>query len=112
MSKIWYDFLVEREEITLVLDKFSLDSEEKAELIDLIDQTLHHHTLNVILSHLPQSYHQDFISRFHKNPADGKLLSFVKTKVTVDIEVEIRKQAQRIKKEILSDIKKSHLKTR
>lgn len=107
MSKIWYDHLVVIEEITSHLDQFEVDPEEKQELIDLIDQTLHHHVLNVLLNHLPNEHHYEFIASFHTNPADEKLLDYIKSKVQVNIEEEVRKQATRIKKEILNEIKKS-----
>lgn len=110
MSKIWYDHLVLHEEITLELDRYEIDAEEKTELVNLVDQILHHHVLNVILSHLPQEHHSVFITGFHQNPGDHQLLDFVKSRVKVDIEAEIKKQADRIKTEILRDIQKSKLK--
>lgn len=107
MSKIWYDHLVLHEEVTVELDRYKLAPEEKTEIVNLIDQVLHHHVLNVILSHLPKEHHQAFISDFIQDPGSTKLLEFVKSRVTVDIESEIKKQADRIKKDILRDIQKS-----
>jgi hypothetical protein len=107
MPKIFYDYLIVREDITSLLDSHDIDEIEKAELIDLIDETLHHHALNVILSHLPEEHHAEFMSRFTAAPHDEQLLAYLKEKIQVDIEAEIRKQADRIKKEILAEITKS-----
>lgn len=107
MSKIWYDHLTGREEINDLITSYHLQPEEAKELIELVDQILHHHTLNVILSHLPKNHHAEFIHRFHSAPHDAGLLEFVQEKVTVNISLEIKKQADRVKKDILSDIKKS-----
>jgi len=55
MSKLFFDHLVIREEITAHLDTFVMDQEEKEEIIRIIDENLHHHVLNVILNHLPKT---------------------------------------------------------
>jgi len=107
MSKIFYDHLVIREEIDFELNRFQVDPEEQEELISLIDQTLHHHILNVILNHLPKEKHHEFISRLHADPNDDTLIDYLKTHAHPEIEAEIKKQAAKIKKEILADLKKS-----
>lgn len=110
MSKIFYDHLVLREEITAELDLHSLELEEREELLQLIDETLHHTTLNVILNHLPKEHHREFITKFHAAPYDEKLLDYLQKHVSVDIKSEIAAQAAKIKKEILAEIKKSRKK--
>ncbi len=107
MSKIFYDHLINLEEVILTLDGQSIDEEEKEELVGLIDQTLHHRILKLILDHLPKEHHEAFLSRFHQAPHDPGLLVFIKEKVTVNIEEVICTEACCAKKEILSEIKKS-----
>ena len=107
MSKIFYDYLILIDEVIAELNQFAIDPEEKTELIDLIDQTLHHHTLDVILNHLPEEFHEEFIARFHSTPESVELLSYLKAHTPVDIELEIKKIADQVKKGLLSDIKKS-----
>jgi len=107
MSKVFFDHLVIREEITAELDLHAIDPEEREELIQLVDEILHHHVLNVILNHLPKEHHLDFAKRLHEAPHDPGILEYVKTKVTIDIEDELKKHAAKIKKDILADIKKS-----
>ena len=101
MAKIFYDHLVIREEITVELDKYSLVREEKEELVQLVDETLHHQILNIILTHLPKDQHRGFLEKFHKTPHDESLLKYIK-----DFEQEIIKEAQKIKRELLSEIKR------
>lgn len=100
MTKIFYDHLVLREEVTIELDKYNLAREEKEELIQLVDETLHHQILNTILTHLPKEKHREFLEKFHKAPHDESLLKYIK-----DFEQEIVKEAQKIKRELLSEIK-------
>jgi len=107
MAKIFYDHLIKIEEVTVELDNYELTLEEREEFISLIDETLHNHTLNVILSHLPQQHHENFLSMFHKEPHKPELLDFLKKETLVDIEEKIRGEAEIVKKEILAEIKKA-----
>ncbi len=107
MAKIFYDHLVMMEEIIVVIDQHDLSPKERQELISLVDQTLHHHILDVILTHLPVPHHEAFLALFHKAPHDPQLLTFLKEKTAVDIEREIQKKAKTVKKSLISAITKS-----
>ncbi len=106
MSKIFYDHLVIREEIDCELNNYRLDPEEKEELIDIIDQTLHHHVLNIILNHLPADKHREFISGLKTDPGSDKLMEYLQAHCP-EIESEIKKHTHQVKQEILAEIKKS-----
>ena len=109
MSKVFYDHLVIREEIDCELNNYKLDKEEKDELIEIIDQTLHHHILNVILNHLPKDKHSEFISRLHASPGNDDLMEYLKTEIGPYIEEEIKKHARIVKAELLSEIRKARV---
>lgn len=110
MSKLFFDHLLPLNEIFAELDRHTLDPEERAELVELIDQQFHHHTLNIILNHLPEEHHHTFIVQFTQAPHHPDLLEFVKHQVKIDIEAAIKVQADRVKREILAEIKKAKLK--
>lgn len=105
MTKIFYDHLVLREEISAELDGYELTVDEREEIERLADETLHHEVLNVILEKLPESKHKKFLTHFHKNPSDPELLVELKKDIG-DIEEEIQKIAAQVKKEILAEIKR------
>jgi len=107
MAKIFYDHLVQIEEVLIELDNYDLDNKEKEEFISLIDQTLNEQLLNTILSNLPSELHETFLSQFHQAPFRPELMDFLKKESKVDIEKTIKDEATKIKKEILADIKKS-----
>lgn len=106
MAKIFYDHLVVREEIIKELDKYEIDAVEREEIVRLSDETLHHHTLDVILRSLPKEKHSDFLHKFHQSPGDEGLLEYLKQEVE-DIEKLISIEAKKVKKEILAEIKRS-----
>lgn len=111
MAQLFYDHLIVIEEVTAVLDEHGLTKEERAELLNLIDQTLHHEILDTIFTHLPKDKHETFLTRFHACPHDVKLLVFLQEETRIDIEKEILKTANRVKRHALSSIKKSRKET-
>lgn len=107
MTKVFYDHLVNIEEIWRELENYEIETEEREEIRIIIDETFHHQTLDIILTRLPLEHHQTFLDRFYRSPHDQDLLVLLKELIEEDIEEEIKKQAQKIKTEILADIKKS-----
>lgn len=108
--KYFYHHLIQVEDVTSRVDTHDLGQEEKEELLDLVDQIVHKHTLNIILKHLPKDKHDHFLKKFQATPHDKQLLEYLKKEIKSDIESAIRTQAEKIKKEILSEIKKSRQK--
>lgn len=107
MSKIFYDHLVQIEEIYLELDKHDLPKENRDELASLIDETTHHRILDTILTHLPQEKHQTFLEKFHASPHDQKLLTYLKSEIAADIEEKIKTEGRKLKAELLAEIKRA-----
>ncbi len=104
--KIFYDHLVLREEITTELDKYELTVEQREDILTVVDQTLHHEVLDVILTSLPTEKHELFLKKFHQNPTDERLLDYLKGQVA-DIDEQIQNAAKKVKKEILAEIKRA-----
>jgi len=107
MNKIFYDHLINIKEVIDELDHYELEVEEREELVAIIDETFHQHTLEIILTHLPSEHHQEFLDKFHQAPHDLQLFDFLKELTEIDIEEAIKGQAEKVKKEIFKDIKKA-----
>lgn len=107
MKAVFYDHLVVREEIDLQLEKYAISDLEKTEIIQLIDETLHHEMLNLILSNLPEDKHEEFLNNFHSNPENAELLDYIKQHSGKDLAKLIKEEAQKVKKELLKSIKES-----
>lgn len=104
MPKIFYDHLTVTNEVIVELDKYKFDIAEREELIQLIDENIHHQVLNIILRNLPKEKHEEFLLAFHHKPSDPDLLVFLK-KAVKDIEKIITDEANSVKKELLKEIK-------
>lgn len=104
MTKIFYDHLTITEELIFELDGFQIDQIEREEIIRLVDENIHHRVLDIILKKLPKEKHEEFLTKFHNNPGDNKLLDELKKDIA-DIEKLISEEASKVKKEILKEIK-------
>ncbi|MBI5448843.1 hypothetical protein HY948_00840 [Candidatus Gottesmanbacteria bacterium] len=106
MAKIFYDHLIIIEEVVAVLDEHNLPNDKRVELLKLIDQTLHHEILDVILTHLPKEKHEMFLTKFHNTPHDPALMNMLKDHIEIDIEKVILKRANTTKGKLTKSIRR------
>ncbi len=104
MKKIFYDHLIVIEEINAIFDLHGIPPAEQKELIEIIDKTMHHEILGAILTHLPREHHEEFLIRFHSSPHDASLMTFLAERTSIDIEKEIFKAANAVKKKVIKEI--------
>lgn len=107
MSKVFYDVHIHLEEIEIELDKLELEHEEKQELGHLIDEMIHYRIMDRILTHLPREHHTEFLSRFKRAPYDHSLLAWLDSRIEKSVEEHVKEEMEKLKKEILEDIKSS-----
>lgn len=108
MSKLFYDHLINLEDLEEAMREHALEPEEKEELHQLIDEMIHHRVLGCILDQLPREHHEEFLNRFHNAPHDTRIVVFlqIKTPKEVDIEEKILEEVQKLKQELLEEIKR------
>ncbi len=104
--KIFYDHLVIREDISKELRNYNLTVEEHIEILKSSDEMIHLEVLDVILTSLPKEKHHEFLEKMHAAPQDKKLLEYV----SLEVQEEIKTRADKVKKQILSEIKRSQKK--
>jgi hypothetical protein len=107
MAKIFYDHIVKFEEITEELGRYELDAVEIEEIVRIADETVHISVLDVILTHLPKAKHEEFLIKFHDKPHDVSLVNYLEKEAHPEIKKKIAEVAEKAKKEILGEIKKS-----
>ncbi len=104
MSKVFYDHLIALEELEGELSLVSFSPQEKERVHHLIEETVHYHVLTVILDHLPERHHEEFLRQFHEAPYHEGLWDFLKEKAE-DIEKLLGEEIKKIEKEILTEVK-------
>ncbi len=109
MPKTFADHILQIEQIHTHIDIYVSHPDEKQELKKIIEEIFTHHLLDLSLTHLPKTHHDEFLALLKKDLSDPKILKFLKEKIELDIEKEISHMSEKLKKEILTDIKKSHV---
>lgn len=104
MTKLFYDHLIIIEEIASVLTEHKLSASEQEKILELIDQTMHQEILSSILTLLPKDHHETFLIHLHATPSDKKILEFLSEKSGVNVEKEILKTADKVKRRVLIEI--------
>lgn len=85
MSLVFYDNFLKLEKLEKKIKKISRDSDERSELTSLVDELIHCRILASILKILPREHHREFALIFSKNPADEKIIDFLRSKIKEDI---------------------------
>ena len=104
MTKVFYDHLLIIEEVIAVFELHAIKGNERKELLQVIDKTMHHEILDTILTHLPRRHHEEFLLRFHSSPHDMSLMTYLNERAGIDVEKEILKAANSIKKTLIKEI--------
>lgn len=104
MSIIFYDHLVNKQQILVVIDQVEGEETYKNKLKQLIDDILHQGIVAFVLSKLKPKYHQTFLSNLHLAPYNPEILDFLKEKIAQDIEEQIQLQADKLIKQIRKDL--------
>lgn len=106
MRHVFYTHLIIIEEVEEALDAHVSHAEERAQALSLIHETLHNEIMDLILTALPRTHHTAFLAQFEVSPHDDELLTFINTHTGRDMEKEILKKANAVKKALIKDIKK------
>jgi len=106
MNNKFYSKYIEVESLVIALNELDLSEEEKMHLSALVDSTIHHTILDVILSKLNPDDKKIFLERFNNDPENEELMDFLKDKVE-DIDDEIKKAAKQLKEELHEDMKEA-----
>lgn len=103
--KTFYTHLIEIESIIIELDKLDLSVEQKAHLTSLIDSSLHHTVLDVVLSQLNPQDKKIFLSHLQEGE-HSKIWQFLNEKVD-GVEEKIKKAAEDLKVQLHKDLKET-----
>lgn len=102
----FYDHIILIHHVHEEVESLPSQDHEKQELIDLIEETVHHHVINRILDKLHEDHHREFLSKFHSDPSDLEIIQHLKHHVP-DIEYHIKAAADEIKYELLKTIREA-----
>lgn len=108
---MFYAELVKVESIIVALDELNLKDDHKKHLSKLVDSTIHHTIMDLILSKLSKSDQAEFIKIYNQDPRSKEIMKFLNSKISgIDQEIEIA--AKKLKVELHEDIKEARKVTR
>lgn len=105
MSFLFYDHLINKHEILIIIDQMDTEPEKKSKLKTLVDEILHNHVIGHVLERLNPSHHGRFIEMLTETPYDLKIIDYLRTKVGDDIDDTIRDHGNGVVQKILDDFK-------
>jgi hypothetical protein len=104
MPKLFYDHLIQLDQIDLVIKQSVSSREEQEELWQLVEDMVHHKIIHIILDELPREHHNEFLEEFTKAPHDEIHIHYLKDKTGKDIEKIIVDEMQRLEEETLNEL--------
>lgn len=105
MSKIFFDDLVILDDVDKEIKNISETLEEKEELWRLVDEIVNHRVMIGILDHLPHEHHHEFLTNFYESPHNESHLTYLNERIEDKIEDVITKEIDKLKEELLQEIK-------
>lgn len=100
----FYSHLIEIESLTVKLEELDLTTEQRLHLALLVDSTIHHEILDLILSKLGDQDRKIFLERLKLDAGDEKMIEFLNSRME-NIEDQIRNTAKKLKEDLHEDIK-------
>jgi hypothetical protein len=105
MPILFYDHLVDYQEIHIHIDRHVAQDEHKARARQLVDDIVHHAVLDYILGAIPVTKHTTILSLFHDRPYDPEILIYIRQHTHDDIESDIRNHLSDLIRSIIDDIR-------
>lgn len=104
MATLLYDHLIDWNRLIQTLDSLEVHGEDRMELIEVIEETLHTEILIVFLDHLPTHVHDEFMHRLYASPHDPIHFEFIRQYGVLDIEEKVRQHSQKVIDELLIEL--------
>jgi hypothetical protein len=105
MSKLFFDDLINLDDVEKEIKKVTQTHEEREELWQIIDEIIQHRILSCILDNLPEKYHEEFLEKYHDAPYDLGILEFLVEKIGENIEAIIKQEVGSLVYELLAEIR-------
>lgn len=104
MAPLFFDHLVIKTQIIELINQKPEPENQKGKALQLVDDIIYEGVINHILCRLDAKKHDTFLCELNQRPYDPELLDYLKEHIGPDIEDEIRKEADKMVKQILKDL--------
>ncbi len=103
--KVFYShLLVNYGELVTTVESLEVSRPEKLKAIELINQTIYHEVVDVILENIDERHHERILTRIMAAPEDPGILDLVNQLTADDIEVILKKKITAIHMDLMEDL--------
>lgn len=88
--KVFYDHLIPWQRVDAYIRNLSLSPEERLEIVEIIEETIHTEVLIIIFENLPSEKRESWLVKFHAAPHDTTHLHFLCNHAHPQIEMKIK----------------------
>ena len=106
MAQVFYDHLIDWERLDRELLFLELSSDERLELLELAEESIHSGILLLICEQLSRDKHEEFIERFHSAPHELRHIIYLREHGLDDIERSIRLRSLEVIEEMVETIRR------
>lgn len=103
MTKIFYWQLIELTPFRNELINRGVGESDLAEILEHVEEIIHHRTLNLVFDRLPPEHHREFSLNLAKNPQSQEMWGFLQEKTKMDLSPVIEQNIRSIILEILNE---------
>ncbi len=100
MGRIFFDNLIEIEQVEIYIDRVAETHEEKEDLWELVDEYINRKIVSSILSQLDENSQEEFLSMFLTKPYDSGINDYLDSKLDDPLEYLIGLSTENIVKEL------------
>lgn len=104
MILFYSHLLSDLEKIEDAIGKLPVSQKEKREARVLIQETIHHTVVDIILEHLEEIHHERVLFEISRAPQNRAILNLVKNLSGKDIELVLGTRLQELQIELLEDL--------
>lgn len=100
MGNIFFDNLIEIEQVKIYIDRVTQTHDEKEDLWMLVDEYINRKIVSAILSELDETSQEEFLSMFLSKPYDNSIKDYLNSKLENPLEYLIGLNIENIVKEL------------
>lgn len=104
MTLFYSHLLSDLKKIEEAIGRLPISKKEKLEASVLVQETIHHTVIDIILEHLEEIHHERVLFEMYRAPHNRAILDVVKNLSGKDIELVLGTRLQELQIELLTDL--------
>lgn len=104
MTLFYSHLLSDLEKIHEAIEQLPVSKKEKHEAKKMVEQTIYHTVVDLILEHLHEDHHERILLQIYRTPDDRAILNLVNTLSGKNVEMILQAHLQELQIKLLEDL--------